>query len=104
MGSSARSTSKPRVYSASEMAKIISSADEPLGTICFVLGSTGMRIGEALALRIEDLDFQRKLIHIRHSVYAGLLGTPKSEASRAIAAHAAQPGGAPQGLPGFKAL
>src|SRR5215831_12183335 len=56
---------------------------KPLGTICFILGSTGMRIGEALALRIEDLDFQRKLIHIRHSVYAGMLGTPKSEASMA---------------------
>src|SRR5262249_40605495 len=74
---------KPRVYSASEMARIISSADEPLGTICFILGSTGMRIGEVLALRVEDLDFQRKLIHIRHSVYAGMLGTPKSEASMA---------------------
>jgi integrase len=57
------------------------SADEPLGTICFVLGSTGMRIGEVLALRIEDLDFQRNLIHVRHSVFAGHLGTPKSEAS-----------------------
>jgi integrase len=74
---------RPRVYSASEMAQIIASADEPLGTICFVLGSTGMRIGEVLALRIEDLDFQRKLIHVRHSVFAGTLGTPKSEASRA---------------------
>jgi integrase len=42
-----------------------------------------MRIGEVLALRIEDLDFQRKLIHIRHSVFAGSLGTPKSEASMA---------------------
>jgi integrase len=74
---------KPRVYSASEMAQIISSADEPLGTICFILGSTGMRIGEALALRVEDLDSQRKLIHIRHSVFAGTLGIPKSEASMA---------------------
>jgi integrase len=42
-----------------------------------------MRIGEVLALRIEDLDFQRNLIHIRHSVFAGTLGTPKSEASMA---------------------
>jgi len=72
---------RPRVFSANEMARIVSSADEPLGTICFVLGSTGMRIGEVLALRIEHLDFQRKLIHIRHSVFAGTLGTPKSEAS-----------------------
>jgi integrase len=65
------------------MARIVSSADEPLGTICFVLGSTGMRIGEVLALRVEDLDFQRRLIHVRHSVFAGTLGTPKSEASMA---------------------
>jgi integrase len=65
------------------MARIVSSADKPPGTICFVLGSTGMRIGEVLALRMEDVDFQRKLIHIRHSVFAGTLDTPKSEASMA---------------------
>src|SRR5262249_13206567 len=74
---------RPRVYSAAEMARIVSSADEPLGTICFVLSSTGMRIGEVLALRIEDLDFQRSLTHVRHSVFAGTLGTPKSLASMA---------------------
>jgi integrase len=72
---------RPRVYSADDMARIVSSADEPLGTMCFVLCSTGMRIGEVLALRIEDLDFERRLIHVRHSVYAGEMGTPKSEAS-----------------------
>jgi integrase len=72
---------KPRCYSADDMARIVSSADEPLGTMCFVLCSTGMRIGEVLALRIEDLDFERRLIHVRHSVYAGEMGTPKSEAS-----------------------
>jgi integrase len=72
---------KPRCYSADEMKRIVSSADEPLGTICFVLCSTGMRIGEVLALRLEDLDFKRQLIHVRSSVYAGTLGTPKSEAS-----------------------
>jgi integrase len=78
-----RIKAKPRCYSADEMARIVSSADEPLGTICFVLCSTGMRIGEVLALRLEDLDFKRQLIHVRSSVYAGTLGTPKSEASMA---------------------
>jgi integrase len=42
-----------------------------------------MRIGEVLALRLEDLDFGRQLIHVRSSVYAGTLGTQKSEASLA---------------------
>jgi integrase len=74
---------RPRCYTADEMARIVSSADEPLGTICIVLCCTGMRIGEVLALRLEDLDFKRQLIHVRSSVFAGTLGTPKSEASMA---------------------
>jgi integrase len=78
-----RVKAKPRCYTEDDMKRIISSAEEPLGTICFVLCSTGMRIGEVLALRIEDVDFQRQLIHIRSSVFAGTLGTPKSEASMA---------------------
>lgn len=73
--------SKVRCYSAEEMARIVSSADEPLGTICFLLSVTGMRIGEVLALRSEDLDFKRKLINVRCSTYGGQLGTPKSAAS-----------------------
>jgi len=76
-----RVKAKPRCYTADDMKRIVSSADEPLGMICFVLCSTGMRIGEVLALRLEDLDFERQLIHVRASVYAGTLGTPKSEAS-----------------------
>jgi integrase len=73
--------SKVRCYSADEMSRIVSSADEPLGTICFLLSVTGMRIGEVLALRLEDLDFRRRLINVRCSTYAGKLGTPKSAAS-----------------------
>jgi integrase len=78
-----RIKAKPRCYSADDMARIVSSADEPLGTICFVLSTTGMRIREVLALRLEDLDFKRQPIHVRSSVYAGTLGPPKSEASTA---------------------
>ena len=48
------------------MARIIAAADEPFGTICLILAFTGMRIGEALAIRREDLDFDLKLIHVRH--------------------------------------
>jgi integrase len=46
-----REKARPRCYSADDMAGIVSSAEEPLGTICFVLSSTRMRIGEVLALR-----------------------------------------------------
>jgi integrase len=64
-----------------DMQRMIRAADEPLGTICFLLSVTGMRIGEVLALRVQDLDFHRKLINVRCSTYAGQIGTPKSKAS-----------------------
>jgi integrase len=72
---------EPRCFTLSEMQRIINAADEPLGTICFVLSVTGMRIGEVLALRVEDLDFHRKLLRIRCSACAGQIGTPKSKSS-----------------------
>lgn len=72
---------KPRYYEASEIRRLVAAAPEPLKTILLVLVMTGMRINEALALRVEDLDFRRKVISVRHSAYNGKLGTPKSEAS-----------------------
>lgn len=72
---------KVRCFTFGEMQKIVRSADEPLATICFILSVTGMRIGEVLALRVEDLDFRRKLVNVRCSTYAGQIGTPKSAAS-----------------------
>jgi integrase len=76
-----RTVRKARCYTLEEMQKIVCSADEPLATICFVLSVSGMRIGEVLALRLEDLDFRRKLLSVRCSTYAGQIGTPKSAAS-----------------------
>ncbi len=73
-----------KTIAASDIRRLITAADEPLKTILCVLASTGMRINEVLALRVEDLDFDRKLIHVQHSVSPdGTLGTPKSEASKA---------------------
>lgn len=50
----------------------------------------GMRIGEVCALRVDDIDFERAVIHIQHSVgkSAGdrgprVLKDPKNEASKA---------------------
>lgn len=40
-----------------------------------------MRIGGVLALRVQDLDFHRKLIKVRCSTYAEQIGTPKSKTS-----------------------
>jgi len=72
---------QPQFYQISEIRRLLTAATDPLKTILHVLVMTGMRINEVLALRLEDLDFRRKLIHVRHSAYNGALGTPKSAAS-----------------------
>src|SRR5258708_549176 len=53
--------------------------------------TTGMRQGEILALRYEDIDFTHKLVHVRHTVAyvkgVGMLeGTPKTKKSQATIA------------------
>ena len=80
----------PKFYQVAEIKKLIKAAPEPLRTILLVLVMTGMRINEALALCLDDLDFEDKIIHVRHSAYNGKLGTPKSIASAADVAMPAE--------------
>ena len=43
---------------------------------------TGLRIGEILALRWRDVDFQSGEIRVEQACYRGLVGTPKTKGSR----------------------
>ena len=45
---------------------------------------TGVRVGELLALRWEDIDFERKIVTIRRSIVNGITGSPKSNKIRQI--------------------
>ena len=61
--------------------------DERWGALWVLLPTTGLRIGEALALRWSDLDLDRGTLHVEHTVTAGRggglhLGPPKTEESR----------------------
>src|SRR5262249_62248028 len=56
-------------------------ADKTFVTLLTLLSMTGLSIGEALGLLVCDLDFRKHLIHVRRSVYMGVLQTPKSKAS-----------------------
>lgn len=44
--------------------------------------TTGMREGELLALRYEDVDTEAGTVHIRRSIHAGVLSEPKTKSSR----------------------
>lgn len=45
---------------------------------------TGLRIGEILALKVCDFDFERKLLTVHRSVWRGKLSTPKTSTSQAV--------------------
>ena len=72
-----------RFFTADEARLIIAAAGQPFRTIFAIAAMTGMRVGELLALQTNDLDFERKIIHVRRSVWHGQIQTVKSKASRA---------------------
>jgi integrase len=74
-----------RSFTDEEVGKILAAAPEPFGTILALTSVLGLRIGEALALRVNDLDFVRKIIRVRQSVDAATrkIQSVKSSASSA---------------------
>ena len=54
---------------------------EPCKSMVLIAVLTGLRRGELFALRWGAIDFERKLIVVRESVYEGQFGTPKTRSS-----------------------
>lgn len=58
-----------RVLSPEEISKLAGTLIEPVRTV-FLLGAlTGLRIGELLALKVQDVDTTHALIYVRRDVY-----------------------------------
>lgn len=57
-----------RCFTAEETGRIIYGASEPFATIWALTAMLGLRVGEVLALRVSDLDFERKIIRVCHSL------------------------------------
>src|SRR6267143_1151886 len=74
-----------RSFTDEEVGKILSAAPEPFGTILAVTAVLGLRIGEVLALRVSDVDFERKIIRVRQCIDAATrtVQSVKSTASSA---------------------
>jgi len=52
--------------------------------LMLLLARTGVRIGEAVALRWNDIDFDKRTIWIERTYTKGRLGTPKNGKSRSV--------------------
>ncbi|HEV2495225.1 MAG TPA: site-specific integrase [Terriglobia bacterium] len=72
---------KARVLSVSEIAKLLDGLTEPVRTMFILALALGLRIGELLPLRLEDLDFDAGLLYVRRDYYRGHLQTPKTARS-----------------------
>jgi integrase len=62
--------------------ELIEKLAEPSRSIASLLAMTGLRIGELLALRWQDIDLQKGLLSVSQTVYEGHFDEPKSRRSK----------------------
>ena len=64
-----------------QLRRLVADLEEPYKSMVLIATLTGLRRGELFALRWGALDFERKMIHVRESVYEGHFSTPKTRSS-----------------------
>lgn len=70
---------KQRYFKTDELQRIITAAEGQHRVLFALLAGTGIRIGEASGLHVEDVDFSNCVITIRRNVWQGREQSPKTE-------------------------
>lgn len=78
-------TPESRYFTAEEALAIITAANEPYRTFYWVTAETGIRLGEACALRPSDFNLPMRAVIIRWNSIRGDVGSTKSKRPRAFA-------------------
>jgi len=71
-------------FTPDQLKRILTLADEPWRTMFCILTLDGLRAGEVLGLKWDDIDFDRSQLHIRRTAWYGKIQTAKSEASETV--------------------
>ena len=79
---SAKRSKVPIVLDVGEIAALLQLLKEPARTAVFLDVMTGLRVGELLALKWEDVDFEKSQISVTRSIVMQHIGDCKTEASR----------------------
>jgi integrase len=79
---SAKRAKIPIVLTVEEIAALLRLLREPARTAVFLDVLTGLRVGELLALKWNDIDFEKSQISVTHSIVMQRIGDCKTEASR----------------------
>ena len=66
-------------FTQEQLQQILRAAPERYRVLFALLAATGMRIGEAAGLHLEDLDLDHDVIYVRRSVWNGVELEPKTE-------------------------
>ena len=70
---------RQRYFTEEQLQKIIEGANGQYHVLFALLAGTGMRIGEAAGLHVDDLDLDNCVIHVRRAVWNGREQSPKTE-------------------------
>jgi integrase len=65
-------------FTLEQMQRIVALAEKPWKALFAVAGETGMRSGELYGLKVADIDFEHRLIHVRRAAWEGKTQSPKS--------------------------
>jgi integrase len=80
-----RRTKEISVLTAPEVHALAQAAASEQDAVLYMTAAfTGLRMGELLALRWRDIDFQRQAIHVRTSFAKDVESTPKSGSARTV--------------------
>ena len=82
---------QPR-FTVEQVKQIIALAREPAKTMFYIAAETGMRAGELLGLRRQDIEIENRCIFIWQAIWNGKVSTPKSASAvrqMAISVHLA---------------
>jgi integrase len=75
-------TTKKQALMPQQVVRLLAVLREPVRTMVLVAVLTGLRVGEILALRWQDVDLDRGELRVEQAVYRGCLGSPKTKGSR----------------------
>jgi len=67
-----------------QLSKVLEQLPEPAYSLSLSLVGTGLRVGEAVGLKWEDVDFSSRTLTVRRDVWHGRIGSPKDDASERV--------------------
>ncbi len=71
-----------RVLQPEQIRQLLQQTEEPYRTMILTGVHTGLRIGEILGLRWQDVDFGQRKLTVAQAIYRGTVGTPKTKGSK----------------------